>query len=72
MTYTLVSAVAPMYTLTIAGQPCWGGHQGANGWQFMQADLSPYIGQVIKLQFGFQSDTSGTFPGVYIDDFFIN
>lgn len=72
MTYTLVNAVAPMYTLTVAGQPCWGGHQGANGWQFMQADLSPYIGQVIKLQFGFQSDTSGTFPGVYIDDFFIN
>jgi bacillopeptidase F (M6 metalloprotease family) len=72
MTYTLVNGVAPTYPLTVAGQPGWGGHQVALGWQFVQADLSPFAGKKIHLQFAFQSDSSGVFPGAYIDDIFIN
>lgn len=72
MTYSLVTGVSPAYNFTVAGQPAWGGHLGAYGWQLFQADLSPFAGKVIKVQFGFQSDTSGTFPGIYIDDLFIN
>jgi bacillopeptidase F (M6 metalloprotease family) len=61
----------PVYPLTIAGKPAWGGHQSALGWQLVQADLSAYAGQTIRLRFGFQSDFSGTFAGVYIDDFLV-
>jgi hypothetical protein len=70
MSYSVVNSVLPAYPLTIAGQPAWGGHQAALGWQFMQADLSAYVGH-IRLRFSFQSDSSGTFPGVYIDDIFV-
>jgi len=72
MNYSIVTGISPPYTLTIGGQSAWGGHGGAFGWQYIQADLSPYAGQVVRLRFGFQSDSSGQFPGVYIDDFFIN
>jgi hypothetical protein len=72
MTYSVINGVSPAYPLTIDGQPAWGGHQGGLGWQFMQADLSPYAGQIIRLRFGFRSDSSGNFPGVYIDDIFID
>ncbi len=72
MTYTILSSVVPVYPLTVAGKPAWGGHQGALDWQPMQADLAAFAGQTIRVRFAFQSDASGTFPGVYIDDFFIN
>ncbi len=72
MTYEIVNGVAPSYPLTVAGKPAWGGHQSGLGWQFVQADLSPYAGKVIRLRYAFQSDSSGTFPGVYIDDIFID
>lgn len=72
MTYSLVTGVAPTYPLTVAQQSAWGGHQAALGWQFMQADLSPFAGQKIRLQFALQTDNSGVFPGAYIDDIFIN
>lgn len=72
MSYSILENVQPMYPLTIAGKPAWGGHQSALGWQLVQADLSAYAGQTIRLRFGFQSDSSGTFPGVYIDDILVN
>jgi hypothetical protein len=72
MNWTILSGVTPAYPLMVAGKPAWGGHQAALGWQSMQADLSNFAGQVIRLRFAFQSDTSGVYPGVYIDDFFIN
>ncbi|MRG96999.1 choice-of-anchor J domain-containing protein [Polyangium spumosum] len=71
MTYSVLNSVLPPYPLTIATQPAWGGNQSALGWQLFQADLSAYAGQVVRLRFGFQSDSSGTHPGVYIDDIFI-
>lgn len=70
--YSVVTSVSPAYPRTIAGQPAWGDHQSGLGWQFIQADLSAYAGQTVRLQFSFQSDSSGTFPGVYIDDVFVN
>lgn len=72
MNYTIVTSVSPAYPLTVAGKPAWGGHQAQLGWQLMQADLSAYVGQKIQLRWSFQSDSSGAFPGVYIDDIFIN
>jgi len=76
MTYSVLTSVSPAYTLTVGqapnGQPAWGGHQAGLGWQFVQADLLPYAGKVIRLRFAFQSDSSGNFPGVYIDDIFID
>lgn len=72
MSYSVINAVSPAYTLTIVGKPAWGGHQFALGWQFFQADLSAYAGQKIRLRFSLQSDSSGTFPGAYIDDIFID
>lgn len=72
MTYSVVNSVLPAYPLLIGGQPAWGGHQSGLGWQLVQADLSAYAGQIIRLRFSFQSDSSGTSPGVYIDDIFID
>lgn len=69
--YDIIDNITPAYTLMVGGKPAWGGHQGALGWQLVKTDLSAYAGFVIRLQFAFQSDSSGTWPGVYIDDIFI-
>jgi Immune inhibitor A peptidase M6/Putative Ig domain len=71
MTYSVVDTVMPAYPLTIAGERAWGGHLGALGWQLVQVDLSAYAGLFVYLRFGFQSDASDTFAGVYIDDFLV-
>jgi hypothetical protein len=71
MTWQVLTTVMPAYTLTIAGKPAWGGHQGALGWQLVQADLSAFTGQFVRFRFAFQSDSSDTFPGVYIDTFLV-
>ncbi len=71
MNYVVLDTVTPPYPLVIAGEPAWGGHQSGLLWQLVQADLAAYVGQVIRLQFAFRSDSSGAFPGVYIDDFFV-
>lgn len=70
-TYTVLDTVTPAYALTIAGEPAWGGHQANLGWQLVQADLSPYAGQTVRLRFAFHTDSSGTSPGVYLDDMLI-
>lgn len=72
MTYSIVDSVTPVYPLTVGGKPAWGGHQAALGWQLVQADLGAYVGQTVRLRFAFQSDSSGKFPGVYIDDILVN
>ncbi|MEO7331406.1 MAG: choice-of-anchor J domain-containing protein [Minicystis sp.] len=72
MNYTILNNVMPPFPLMVAGKPAWGGHQSALGWQLVQADLAAYSGQIVKLQFAFQSDSSSAFPGVYIDDILIN
>lgn len=66
--YTLVNNVVPAYSLTISGESAWGGHQSMLGWQLVQVDLSAYVGQTIRLRYAFRTDTSGTYPGVYIDN----
>ena len=67
-TYSVVTSVSPAYSLTVDGNPAWGGHQSALGWQAVQADLSAYAGNIVLLRFGFSSDTSGTYSGFYVDD----
>lgn len=66
--FSVVNTVTPGYPLTIAGMPAWGGHQAAAGWVRYKADLTAYSGQTVRIRFAFQSDSSGVFPGVYIDD----
>jgi bacillopeptidase F (M6 metalloprotease family) len=72
VTFSIINDVMPMYTLTVLGKPAWGGHQQALGWQLIQADLSPFAGQIVRLRFAFRSDSSSTFAGVYIDDLLVN
>jgi hypothetical protein len=72
MSYTIVDNAMPPYPLTVGGKPAWGGHQEALGWQPVQADLSAYAGQKIRLRFAFRSDSSNTYAGVYIDDLLIH
>lgn len=72
MTYTVLEDVVPEYPFTVDGKPAWGGQQPALGWQLVHANLALYAGQIIRLRFGFRSDSSGTFPGVYIDDILVN
>jgi hypothetical protein len=72
VSYSVLDNVVPAYPLTIGGKPAWGGHQLALGWQLVQSDLSAYAGQTVRLRFSFRSDSSGTYPGVYIDDFLVN
>lgn len=70
--WSILDTVTPAYPLTIDGKPAWGGHQAALGWQFVKADLSNFAGQIVRLRFAFQSDSSSNYPGVYIDDFFVD
>ncbi len=65
-TFAVLSAV-PAYTLTVAGEPAWGGHMAALGWQPVQVDLSAYAGQTILLRFAFQSNASNNYAGVFVD-----
>jgi hypothetical protein len=65
----VITNVNPPYNLTsVGGQPGWGGHQQALGWQPVVVNLLPYVGQQIILRFSFRTDGSVTYPGVYIDD----
>ncbi len=70
-TFTVLSAVTPAYPLAIGGEPAWGGHQAGLGWQHVQADLTPYTGMTVLFRFGFHSDVSNTYAGVFIDDFLV-
>jgi hypothetical protein len=71
MNYSIITSVMPAYPLIVAGKPAWGDHKSTLGWQDVQASLTGYAGQTIRLRFAFQSDSSGTFPGVYIDDILV-
>jgi hypothetical protein len=55
--------------LVVDGNPAWGGHQAALGWQTVQAELSACCGNIILLRFAFRSDTSGIAPGSHVDSF---
>ncbi len=70
--YTTLTTVTPVYPLTIASEPAWGGDQSAMGWQTYTADLSAFIGQTVNLRFAFRSDGSIVDPGVYIDDVLVS
>ncbi len=67
--FSLVTGVAPAYNLVdVDGQVAWGGTMMSNGWQLFEADLSPYAGQIVRLQFAFRSDGSVRRPGWYVDE----
>ncbi|AKU89659.1 choice-of-anchor J domain-containing protein [Vulgatibacter incomptus] len=68
--FTLATAVTPAYRASI-GTPselAWGGLFASLGWQLYTVDLSQYAGDTIELRFGFRSDGSTTYEGIYIDD----
>jgi hypothetical protein len=66
--FNLINTVTPTYPLTVGGESAWGGHDGALGYRLYQADLSQFVNHQIQLRFAFRSDSSGEYPGVYIDD----
>ncbi|HRI70586.1 MAG TPA: hypothetical protein PK156_40420, partial [Polyangium sp.] len=71
MTFAQVMTVTPMYNLTIAGQPAWGGDHSSEGWRNFTADLSAYVGKSVILRYAFRSDGATRFPGVYVDEFIV-
>lgn len=66
--FSPVTGVTPAYNLTVGGEPAWGGHQQALGYQLFVVDLAAYAGQQVNVRFEFRSDGSIVYPGVYIDD----
>ncbi|NUO50651.1 MAG: hypothetical protein HOV80_17490 [Polyangiaceae bacterium] len=66
--WSVITNVTPPYNLSVGGQPGWGGHQQAAGWQPVTVDLNPYVGQQIILRFSFRTDGSVQYPGIFIDD----
>ncbi|MGC4117572.1 MAG: MXAN_6577-like cysteine-rich protein [Myxococcales bacterium] len=71
-TWTVVAGVTPAYGLTIATEQAWGGRQSASGWQRFTADLTPFAGTTARLRLSFRSDSSGNYPGVYVDDVLVS
>ena len=69
--FALVTSVDPPYTLVVNGQQAWGGDMTVSGWLEFSADLSAYVGQTVILRLDFRSDSSFTYPGVYVDEFAI-
>jgi len=68
-TFTLLTSVTPPYNLAaVGGEPAWGGHQSAAGWQLVTANLSAYVGQTVVLRVAFRTDSSVIYPGIYLDD----
>jgi len=68
VTYNLVNAVTPAYSLTVSSEAAWGGHLSAQGWQLYTADLAAFAGQNVLVRIAFHSDSSIVYPGVYVDD----
>lgn len=67
--FSVVTGVDPPYNLNnVNGQMAWGGNQMTNGWQQFEADLSPYAGQIVRIQYAFRSDGSVTMAGWYVDE----
>jgi hypothetical protein len=66
--FTQLMAVTPAYDLDIDGQPAWGGEQAGMGWQKFTGNLAAYAGQQVILRFAFRTDSSVTYPGIYLDD----
>jgi hypothetical protein len=69
--YTVLPSVVPAYNLTVNGESAWGATSGFDAWQVFSADLSAFAGQNLYIQFGFRSDSSISYAGVYIDDVII-
>ncbi|AKU89658.1 Flagellar basal-body rod modification protein FlgD [Vulgatibacter incomptus] len=67
-TFALLADPDPAYVFTIKSERAWGGEHSGSGWRLVRVDLSDYVGEVVRLQFGNASDGSGVYPGVYIDD----
>ena len=68
LTWSVITDVNPPYNLTVAGQPGWGGHQQALGWQLVTVNLLPYAGQQIMLRFSFRTDGSVVYPDVQVGE----
>ncbi|MEM9691156.1 MAG: choice-of-anchor J domain-containing protein [Myxococcota bacterium] len=65
-TWSLVSAVVPAYPGTVDGQDAYTGT--ATTWERVQADISAFAGQTIRIRFAARSDGSVVRDGVFIDE----
>jgi hypothetical protein len=71
-TWMVVGNSLPPYNQTIGGEGAWGDQEPGLKWQLVSVDLTAYMTSTINLRFAFQSDGSGTFPGVFIDEILIH
>ena len=62
-----VASVLPAHNGSEGGYACWEG-TSISSWQEVNVDLSTYVGQSIRLGFGFYSDSLYNYSGWYIDD----
>ncbi|MBM4157567.1 MAG: T9SS type A sorting domain-containing protein [Ignavibacteria bacterium] len=60
------TSIASRYTTTFSSQPSY---IGVKYWVYDQINLSPYIGQTIKLRFYLYTDAGTPGDGIYIDNF---
>jgi carboxypeptidase T len=58
--------MAGRHTRTIGGQPSYSANKGTWAWEFI--NLTPYVGQQVKLRFNLVSDTGLRGDGFYFDD----
>jgi hypothetical protein len=66
--WSVVGNTLPQYNAMISNDGAWSGHEGAMGWQLVQADLTAYANMTVYLRIAFQSDNANNFAGVFIDD----
>jgi bacillopeptidase F (M6 metalloprotease family) len=58
--------MAGKYTVTFGGQPTYHGNQS---WVSEQVNLTPYIGQQIRVRFNYITDSGVPGDGFYFDNF---
>jgi len=69
-TWVNPTGVTPAYHTTLLdSQACWQFEDMV--WKDHSVDLTPYVGQTIKLRFCFRSDSIGNYAGWYLDDLMI-
>ncbi|MDY0003809.1 MAG: DUF4215 domain-containing protein [Polyangia bacterium] len=64
------SLVSVPYNENEGGYDCWGGTTNLS-WQQVDVNLAAYAGQIVRIGFGFYSDTSVSYLGFYIDDLLV-
>ncbi len=60
------STHTPAYNEENGGRDTWSGQQQT--WEDFSVDMTPYVGNVVRVRWCFYSDSSVTYPGWFVDD----